>query len=570
MKILKLYSTPQVFTPISFTSGVNIIFGETSFESKKTNGVGKSICIEFINFCLLKRYSESRLSKIPSSSFAQDTEVCLDFTIKNKNITIKRTIENQKNPTMIIDDVVYEDYNIDEANKYLSNLMFGTLDYSKAPSFREMLGLLARDERSEFKSIIKYYDTDKNIPENYSPHLYLLGIDTKLYNEIKLIYKEISDLKKIKSKAKKDIESITKNTFENASAELNDLKGQITAIENEINLLENFEGNSIVRDDIIKLETEIECLRSRNKVLKHEFSKISFFDGDNYIDENELEEIYNQFKNGLGDFIKKDLQEVISFKKKIDLFKNSLFDNKKNSLSKEIKSIENQLKTLDKEYKKKLIIIDKHGVLKNLKVTISAYQAKVEEQSLLAGFMELYTKADDDMKSKKIEKTNQTSLFDLLVTDAEPNILSLESQILKLHKYIMGNEKSSLKVEVKDKAQIVFYDFRTFEDGGHSINREQVFLYDVGLLLSPNSQELHPKLLIHDNLFHVDQDTLVQSLNYLYENSNLMQDKQYILTLNRDKLSEKNLEELMFDLDDYAVASLTKTNKFLGIHYQEI
>ncbi|MCO4782662.1 MAG: DUF2326 domain-containing protein [Candidatus Cloacimonetes bacterium] len=570
MKILKLYSNPKAFTPINFTNGVNIIFGETSFESKKTNGVGKSICIEFINFCLLKKYSESRLSKIPSASFAQDTEVCLDFTIKDKSVTIKRTIEKQNTPTMIIDGVTLEDYHIDEATKYLSNLMFGTADYNSTPSFREMLGLLARDERSEFKSIIKCYDTDKNIPENYSPHLYLLGIGTKLYNEIKLIYKEISSLTKIKSKAKKDIEDLTKNTFDNASAELNDLKGQIATIENEINLLENFEGNNIVREDIINLETEIESLRSRKKVLKYEHSKISFFDGDNYIDENEIEEIYNQFKDGLGDFIKKDLQEVISFKKKIDLFKNSLFDNKKNSLSKEIQSIENQLKKLDKEYKKKLIIIDKHGVLKNLKVTISSYQTKLEEQSLLSGFMELYTKADEDIKAKKIEKTNQTSLFDLLVTDAEPNILSLESQILKLHKYIMGNEKSSLKVEVKDKAQIVYYDFRTFEDGGHSINREQVFLYDVGLLLSPSSQEFHPKLLIHDNLFHVDQDTLVQSLNYLYENSNLMEDKQYILTLNRDKLSEENLNELMFDPDDYAVASFTKTNKFLGIHYQEI
>ena len=63
----RLYSEPEVFNPIQFESGLNLILGEKNETSEKTNGVGKSLSIEFINFCLLKQFSHSRLSKVPET-----------------------------------------------------------------------------------------------------------------------------------------------------------------------------------------------------------------------------------------------------------------------------------------------------------------------------------------------------------------------------------------------------------------------------------------------------------------------------------------------------------------------
>ena len=65
----KLYTEPEYFEPIIFDTGVNIIIGDKSDKSKKTNGVGKSMCIEFINFCLLKSKDSSRVMKIPENKF---------------------------------------------------------------------------------------------------------------------------------------------------------------------------------------------------------------------------------------------------------------------------------------------------------------------------------------------------------------------------------------------------------------------------------------------------------------------------------------------------------------------
>ncbi|EEA7273912.1 DUF2326 domain-containing protein, partial [Salmonella enterica subsp. enterica] len=53
------------------------------------------------------------------------------------------------------------------------------------------------------------------------------------------------------------------------------------------------------------------------------------------------------------------------------------------------------------------------------------------------------------------------------------------------------------------------------------------------------------------------------------EKSSCLNDAQYILTLNSDKISEIDKRDLKLDINFYKRASLTKTNRFLGRRYQE-
>lgn len=57
IRINRLYSENHIFEDIVFHDGVNIILGEKYDDSlvrgRKTNGVGKSMSIEFLDFCFL-------------------------------------------------------------------------------------------------------------------------------------------------------------------------------------------------------------------------------------------------------------------------------------------------------------------------------------------------------------------------------------------------------------------------------------------------------------------------------------------------------------------------------------
>ncbi|SDU42065.1 DUF2326 domain-containing protein [Desulfobacula phenolica] len=570
LKLHKLYSEPELFDPIPFHNGINLILGETNESSDKTNGVGKSLTIEFIDFCLLKRFNDSRVSKIPENAFDHEAFICLDFSIFDNQITSKRSIKNQNTPILLFNGKETEYFDINDAKDQLTHLLFGSAINKDHPSFRTMLGPLIRDERSEFKSIVKCYDTVKNIPPDYSPHLYLLGINPISYNEAKELQKDIDNTTKARRKLKRDVEQLTGKTFSEANQDLNELTSQVEQIKDELEALENAESFKIIKEEVIELETKLDGLKTQAGAIKSELSKIRLFKGDNYIDESEVSALYDRFKQGLGDMIKREIKEVTEFKKKIDTFQKTLIDSRKTTLLDELNIINKEIKNIDTRYKEKLQILDKEGVLKSLKTTVSAYEVKLEEQSRLSSFIKKHDDYDQSIKVLKQNRSGKIIVLDTKVTEAETTTDAFEKTILDIHHYVMGNKRCSFKIKIKENKQVVEYELRIHHDGSHSNEREKVFIYDMALLLTPKINLFHPGLLIHDNIFDVDQDTLIKSLNYLAEKSDALNKKQYVLTLNSDKFHTDELKKLKLNIDQLKIASFTKTKKFLQTSYQEL
>jgi uncharacterized protein YydD (DUF2326 family) len=161
-------------------------------------------------------------------------------------------------------------------------------------------------------------------------------------------------------------------------------------------------------------------------------------------------------------------------------------------------------------------------------------------------------------------------LCNYVVNNSQKVIDSFEKTILDMHDYVFGNRRSSFEIEVSKRKEILKFELRTDSDGSHSFNREKVFLYDFALLINPETSKHHPGVLVHDNIFDVDQDTLIRSINYIGENIDLLNGKQYILTINSDKFSSSDLELLNVNLNDYSRAAFTKEKRFLNMQYQEL
>lgn len=314
------------------------------------------------------------------------------------------------------------------------------------------------------------------------------------------------------------------------------------------------------------------CSRiSWRPVIKTELSKIKLFRGDNYIDEQEVAELYNQFKAGLGDLIKKQIEEVTAFKKKIDNFQKTLIDGRRKELGDSLKEIDANITRLDRLYKEKLSLIDQKGALKNLRQTIATYQKKVEDHASLSAFIKKHTDYEREKKEKTNERDGLIFLLDSFVSNSSDIIDSLEQTILDIHEVVAGNRLSSFEVEVSKKKEVVKFELRIYDDGSHSNEREKVFLYDIGLLTNTETAKRHPGLLVHDNIFDVDYDTLIKSLNYIGDNEKTLAGKQYILTLNSDKIYDADIHSrLRLNMEKLKRAAFTKTAKFLKASYQEL
>ena len=574
IRLNRLYSENNVFEEISFHDGVNIILGEkyddSSVKGRKTNGVGKSMCIEFLDFCFLSDYDKSRVAKIPKEVFPLEKNVMLDLDIGAETIIIKRNREQADQPVIIREGKTVSFDKLQDARDYLTGIIFSELNGKTVPSFRNLFSILMRDERSEFKDIIKCHDLTKKIPDDLTAHLFLLGFSLEAYKNTVETIKEIGKITTVLSKEKKELTQDGQKKISDVRAELNALEDELKKLEDAIESFKTNETFDSMEADLIELEELLDQLRKRQKALRHDYEKIRKMPKPEQIDDREIELVYNQFKSELGNAVVKSLNEVVGFKNKIEDFQRTLVNQKAKELESQLKSIAEQIRILDDEYSEKLKIIDKKGVLKNLKISLKIYEAKKESISRTKFLFEQYEKKK---RILNLQKTQQIMEIETEIEQNEEMMDSFMETILQIHEFIMGNRECSFSIQTIDKAQSktpVELVLRIYDDGSRSVDRTKVFIYDMALLFNQYTRDRHPLFLVHDNIFDVDQDTLVRCLNYIYSQEEQYQDFQYILTLNRDKIENEEQRKLIrMDIDEHQVAVFTKEKKFLGRNYQE-
>ena len=577
IRLNRLYSESNIFEEISFHDGVNIILGEkyddSSVKGRKTNGVGKSMSIEFLDFGFLNDYEKSRIAKIPKEVFPLEENVILDLDIGDEAITIKRNRKQADQPVIIREGRTVSFDKLQDAREYLTGLIFPKLNGKKVPSFRNLFSILMRDERSEFTDIIKCHDLTKKIPDDLSAHLFLLGFSLEAYKNTLETIKEIEAVNTVIAKDKKELTQEGKKKISDVKAELNALEDELQKLEDAIESFKTNETFDSMEADLIELEDLLDQLRKRQKALRYDYEKIRKMPKPEQIDDREIELVYNQFKSELGNAVVKSLNEVVGFKNKIEEFQRTWVNQKAKELESQLKSIAEQIRVLDDEYSEKLKVIDKKGVLKNLKVSLKIYEAKKDSISHTKFLFDQYEKNEKKKRMLNLQKTQQLMEIDSEIEQNKEIMDDFIDTILEIHESIMGNKECSFSLQTVDKARKktpVELTLRIYDDGSHSVDRTKVFIYDMALLFNQYTRDRHPLFLVHDNIFDVDQDTLVQCLNYIYKQEEQYQDFQYILTLNRDKIENEEQRKLIqMDIDEHQVAVFTKEKKFLGRNYQE-
>ncbi|WP_159746131.1 MULTISPECIES: DUF2326 domain-containing protein [Chryseobacterium] len=547
--------------------------GEEAESTNKKIGVGKSICIEFINFCLLKRISDSRLNLIPKKySDITESQIKLDLDFNDKKITISRSIKNQEEITIFVngEEKIFD--RLDDASDYLGSLYFELFPANlKRLSFRNLLQPIIRDERSEFKDLIQSHDTKKRIPSDFGPHLFYLSLGLEKYSEIKTLNDELQKRKVYFTEIKKLVTQNDELKIQDAKAHLNELESEVLKVNKSIEGLKNNESFELLQEDLVKLESKLAELRTRQQAIKYEIKQIDSLPKPENINENEISIIFNQFKQGLGDLVEKSLDDLKEFKNKIDGFRSSIVNDRLTALKKELTQLNEVVRKLDNDYSQKISLIDKGEVLRDLKTSIKIFNDKNSELSNLRSLIERYDTAERDKKLLEAEKTVLISDFDEELYQKSKIIKSFRETILEIHEKIMGNREAHFDIKTTKNKSVVEFVMRTDDDGSHSTERMKVFIYDISLMLNEYTKQYHPGFLIHDNIFE-DDDSIEKSLNFLYGyNENSPNEFQYIVTLNSDliELASQN-GKLLFNVNNVKRASFTKENRFLGLKYNEM
>ncbi|MFZ2025770.1 MAG: DUF2326 domain-containing protein [Microgenomates group bacterium] len=573
MYLEELSANKDTFHTVRFQPGLNLIVGikhdQKSKDLNKTyNGVGKSLIVRLVHYCLGSEPIPGIKEKLPDWTFT------LKFKIKDEHYTVTRSVEN--NDKVLLN----ENYiTISELKDKLGREIFGLDNKIPFLSYRELLCRFIRPRKSSYVK----YDTFVYEEKAYQKLInngYLLGLDIGL---ILNKYQLKTKLDKVEE-SKKNIESdeIFKKYFGNDKDDNKDVEVKIVALEEEIKRL-NIEKNEFkiaenyheIRKDADDLDYKLRQIDNFSTVVINAVKQINeSVKAIPDIPKERVYELYKEAKVELKDEIVKKIDDVM-------IFHVNLITNRKIRLLEQKMKLEAELKQLLEKrgvYAKKLNsnleFLDTHGALEEYAaVTNKLTELRIQYEKLTSykNLIKEYKNKVEDLKSLQFGQSNiDTNNY---LKDAE-DIIDKNIQIFRmLSSQFYKDKAGGIVINNNDGINQLRFNIKVSidDDTSDGINEVKIFCYDSTLLLAKHNHGM--KFIFHDSRLFSDMDprqraTLFKiALKYTHE-----ENLQYIASINEDVLtsfenliSKEEYEQIIIKSKILELTDESDSSRLLGI-----
>ncbi|WP_252235530.1 DUF2326 domain-containing protein [Clostridium sp. CH2] len=573
MYINKLSSNKQSFKDIEFLPNeINIILGKktTNDVGKSVNGVGKTLSLKIIDFCL-----GSSINRKDNISKLKGWEFYLDFTNNNNNHTITRSIDNKN--FIFLDD---KEENVKKFNEYMERLLFNCKTESNLLSFRNLISRFLRIPKKGYLS----WDICKDKEQQETAFIcnaLLLGINTDLIQKKIELKSKINELNKNKKimKNNDDIKEIIKGTdigvnIKSLTREIDILKVKLEEfqISEEYNIIKSdLEKFKYKKNDIInEIELNENLIRSIEESLE---TKID-------VSAKQVLDLYEEAKVIFNLEIKKTIQEVSDFHEKLLKNRQIRLKEDREKLKVQIKKLKEGLSVTDNkinsniEYLKDKGTLSEYDALRNKLSDMELRLYKIKEYDNILSKIDVKVNiikkemADEDLKATEyLINYKEDEIISNIFKEYVDSIYKDEYRVSGIK---VNNNTNENKIRFDIEPEIV-------GENSAGINNVKIFCLDMLYLSLKKNHNI--EFIYHDNSIFTETDPrqvynmLKLALNICKKNN-----VQYILNINYDMFESvidiakyENDKEFENYLMDRIVAELcddNPANKLLGIDFK--
>lgn len=582
MFLQKLYSEPNgLFKTIEFKDGVNFIFGKkekTSDPKESLNGIGKSLTLDFLDFCLLSSFQKNHCPRLfAASQYLLGYQICLEFEVDDSNYIIKRNIET---PSKIIVGPIGEEkeLSLKEAKEYLCDLIFKRNygGYYSNSWLRKLLPFFIKIQKQKsdsFTDPIKYIN-ENSVAELLQYHFFLLDIDNKLskYNF------ELQSNIKQKEPALKEVKSIVEDTYE--LRDISEASNKIDILNKDIDKLEKAISNFKLSEEYFDVENDANGLTKKIKdIWFNNFSdrkKISSYEDsfklDTNIDTKKIHNIYKQFNELLAGNIQKTLEEAVQFRIDLSKSRKEFILSEIEELKKIIIKRELEIEDLENKRAKLFTFLSSKKAIEDLSEAYLALTQKKDSSKDLEGKIRLYTDLSKELAELRVEEKKVEKDFIGFAEEFNGSISKFRGIFSDIYNAVYPQNKDesilSIKPAPNTNAKLEFnITFPSMYSKGR--NQGRTLIYDLAMLIYMETNKIRgPRFLAHDGIFDgMDKAHFVSLYEYL-ENLKTHLRFQYIITMNEEGTLNDNFgntdavspEKIAIE----AIVLLTPNNKLLG------
>lgn len=544
--IYKVFADNSNFKEVTFTKGLNIVLGSKSSESNEKdtrNGVGKTLLIDIIDFCLGSRANKG--DKLKKIDLINDWTFSLIIDIYNTKCIVSRSI-NDTGKVFIEGD--FSDfpikpqttleghyYKLKDWTKLLGQYTFNldeTIKYK--PTYRSLISYFIRNTPDAYidPTMINHNQTPINKQINAA---FLLGLNWKCASNVQLIKDKNKELKKELKKTKEQYPNL--GTIETKKI---NLENELNEKNQELSTFKLHNRYKDIEHEVNHITKEIKSILNKNIILKRKLN--------NYIEsirieknprENALNKLYSEMDSVFKPSAKKTLTEVKEFHE-------NLINNRKEFLEVEIIQLkdninhnEKLIEEYDEQRSKLMKILNTHNTLEDFNIIhteISELHSKINKlNDAIIAYEKIQIHTDKLKEKSKILNQKIKREYELQRNKWEKSITIFNDNTKALY-----GENGSLIINFSEKGYKFDIEYPKNESRG--VSKMKIFCYDA-MILELNSIYNNIDFLIHDSEIFSDVDN-----RQVAEAMNLIKDKcekhglQYICTLNSDELEKINME----------------------------
>jgi uncharacterized protein YydD (DUF2326 family) len=571
MRLLKLSANQETFQTVKFNpTGLSIIRGRMenrdAIDNKNTyNGVGKSLIIRLIHFCLGANAIEEFKNKLP------DWEFSLLFEIKGEKYTARRATNDQT--ILFLNE---EPMKLKDFNDYLEPLVFDMPErHIPYLTFRSLISRFMRP------FIASYVDYSKSVPkeQDYNRELcnaFLLGLDPFLAERKHEIKRDLDNIKTFNKNIKTD--SVLKDFLhqnKDVSIEIFDVENKISKLEIQIKkfiIAENFEDLKKQADE---LTNQWHTMNNRKTVLVNAIKNIDkSLQIQPDITSVQLIKFFEEARVQLGLMVKKEIEEVEIFNQKLIQDRTKRLETERRKFLFELRALESNLPKIGKIRDEMLQKMDSTGALddyKKMTDELSNLKAKLDR---LNSFKQLVR--DHALKLSELKvNLNTEDIETVNYLDRQKDLIEQNISIFNDFAQRFYGENKTAGIEItnnKGENQIRYHIKATIQDSmSGGINHALLYCFDFTLLKGRHNH--HVNCLFHDSRMLAEMDPRQQAAIFriAYEET-LKSGQQYIISANENQLegiNDKFNENEYFEIiEKNIVLDLTDKSaetKLLGI-----
>ena len=571
MLLIKVYSNQPSFRTVEFNkTGLSFIVAKqkhpgSSEQGKTYNGVGKSLPVRIVHFCL---GADAKNYKIFCEKLL-GWEFFIDYEIDNKKYTAKRTTNNPKKITLN-NEVI----SINKFNEMMKSLCFEIPEDIFFLTFRSLIPFFIRPKKESYVA----YNKPGKTGSDYQALLYnafLLGLDVVLAQKKYTIRKEQERVKNLEKNFKND--SLLRDFFtgnKDVTLTLVDLEERIKRLDVDLSNFKVAEDYNDVQLEADRVEKELFSLNNRVIMLQNNIENIDKnleFSPD--INKENIKAIYRESKIHFPENMTKTLDELEVFYEKLISNRKRRLLEQQNKLKLEQQNKKAGVGTLQKDFDKLMQYLGEHQAL-DLFVSLSNKNAELKaERDSLKKYQELQSEYKIRERQSEKDFIELTEVTEQYLTEIEPDTVVLRDYFRRLAKIFYPDSVAGLTIECNDgENQLQFnIDAKIESDASDGINNVKIFCYDLTILFKGHNHNID--FVFHDSrLFDgTDERQKTDMFKTVYQKF-AQTNKQYIATVNQNQLDEikKHISDDEFEkiISQNTVLTLTDesdSEKLLGI-----